>query len=191
MNYEYKIGGSLPPESPTYVWRKADHELYHQLMGGMFCYVLTCRQMGKSSLRVKTMRKLQDQGLACASIDLTAIISSDLTRQQFYADLIDSLAESFNLLEAIYPFKKGCRESDLSPMNRFNKFIHDVLLKDPVLAEKNIVIFIDEIDSLLRLPDLANEFLGLLRACYNKRADLPEYNRLTFAILGVASPYDL
>lgn len=191
MNYEYKIGGSLPPDSPTYVWRKADHELYHQLMGGMFCYVLTCRQMGKSSLRVKTMRKLQDQGLACASIDLTAIISSDLTRQQFYADLIDSLAESFNLLEAIYPFKKGCRESDLSPMNRFNKFIHDVLLKDSVLAEKNIVIFIDEIDSLLRLPDLANEFLGLLRSCYNKRADLPEYNRLTFAILGVASPYDL
>ncbi|WP_254173014.1 GAF domain-containing protein [Planktothrix pseudagardhii] len=191
MNYEYKVGGSLPPDSPTYVWRKADHELYHQLMGGMFCYVLTCRQMGKSSLRVKTMRKLQEQGLACASIDLTAIISSDLTRKQFYADIIDSLAENFNLLESIDSFKQGCRESDLSPMNRFNKFIHDILLKHPLLIEKNIIIFIDEIDSLLRLPDLANEFLGLLRACYNKRADLPEYNRLTFAILGVASPYDL
>ncbi len=191
MNYEYKVGGSLPPDTPTYVWRQADYDLYNQLIKGMFCYVLTSRQMGKSSLRVQTMRRLQESGVLCAAIDLTAIISSELTRQQFYADIIDSLSESFNLLDRIGTFKKGCRQSDLSPMNRFNKFIGDILLKNAALAEQQIVIFIDEIDSLLRLPDLANEFLGLIRACYNKRAEQSEYNRLTFAILGVASPYDL
>lgn len=31
----------------------------------------------------------------------------------------------------------------------------------------------------------------MIRACHNNRADQPEYNRLTFAILGVASPSDL
>jgi hypothetical protein len=31
----------------------------------------------------------------------------------------------------------------------------------------------------------------LIRACYNQRADYPEYNRLTFTLLGVATPADL
>ena len=34
-------------------------------------------------------------------------------------------------------------------------------------------------------------FFAVIKACYNKRADKPEYRRLTFALLGVATPADL
>ena len=37
-------------------------ELYAGLAAGEFCYVLNCRQMGKSSLRVRTMQRLLAAG---------------------------------------------------------------------------------------------------------------------------------
>ena len=56
---------------------------------------------------------------------------------------------------------------------------------------KSIVIFIDEIDSVLSLSFATDEFFALIRNCYEKRASKPEYRRLTFALLGVATPSDL
>ena len=46
----YFVGGTLRPDALCYVEREADHTLYQALGRGEFCYVLTPRQMGKSSL---------------------------------------------------------------------------------------------------------------------------------------------
>jgi hypothetical protein len=68
-------------------------------------------------------------------------------------------------------------------------FIKDVLLVQ--FPQDKIVIFIDEIDSILSLNFAVDDFFALIRFCYNQRAINPEYNRLTFAIFGVATPSDL
>ena len=36
-----------------------------------------------------------------------------------------------------------------------------------------------------------DDFFALIRFCYNQRAINPEYNRISFAIFGVATPSDL
>lgn len=68
---KYQVGGSLPVGAPSYVVRQADTDLSEALKGSEFCYVLNSRQMGKSSLQVQTMHKLQTEGIACALIMLT------------------------------------------------------------------------------------------------------------------------
>src|SRR5262249_29247235 len=54
-----------------------------------------------------------------------------------------------------------------------------------------LIIFIDEIDVVRSLPFSTDEFFAAIRECYNRRAKDPVYQRLTFCLLGVASPSDL
>lgn len=75
----YQVGASLPIDAPSYVQRQADEEFYQKLRSGKFCYVLNSRQMGKSSLRVQTMQRLQQEGTICAAIDLTGIGKHNVT----------------------------------------------------------------------------------------------------------------
>ncbi|MEW6491876.1 MAG: AAA-like domain-containing protein [Cyanobacteriota bacterium] len=185
-DHYYKVGGSLEYQHPTYVVRKADYELYEGLTNGEFCYVLNSRQMGKSSLRVQMMKKLKEQGCKCASIDMTRI-GSHVTPSEWYAGVVSELLRGFGLTRKIN-FSTWWRDREaLPPLQRLRELIEDVLL---VEFSQNIVIFIDEIDSIIKIK-FKEDFFAFIRACYNHRVDNSEYNRLTFCLLGVATPSDL
>ena len=183
FKYEYQVGGTVAIESPTYVTRQADQDLYGALQAGEFCYVLNCRQMGKSSLRARTMQRLQAEGVACAAIDISV---ADAEREEWYSGIISTLAYELKLTD--FDVDDWWEQHHLLPLaQRFGKFLEAVLRSLP----QKIVIFIDEIDSMLSLQFNRDDFFATIRECYNRRADQPIYRRLSFTLLGVCTPSDL
>jgi WD40 repeat protein len=181
----YVTGGTLQRDAPSYVRRRADRELYDGLRGGRFCYVLTSRQMGKSSLMVRTATLLREAGLSVAVLDLTAI-GQNVTLEQWYAGLLDLLGQQIHLEDELDDFWDDNRET--GPLRRWVRAIREVVLPR---CPGQLVVFVDEIDAVRSLPFSTDEFFAAIREFYNARAGDPELERLTFCLLGVASPSDL
>jgi hypothetical protein len=119
--------------------------------------------MGKSSLRVQMMKKLKEQGVKCASIDMTRI-GSHVTPQEWYAGVVSELLRGFGLSKKV-DFSTWWRQRELlPPLQRLSELIEDVLLAE---FSQKLVIFIDEIDSILKIKFKEDFFLLSVLAITN------------------------
>ncbi|TRU47871.1 MAG: hypothetical protein EWV49_10235 [Microcystis aeruginosa Ma_QC_Ch_20071001_S25] len=179
----YHIGGSVTLDAPSYIKREADDLFYNYLKNGQYCYVLNSRQMGKSSLWVQTQKRLKEDNIDCATIDLSSS-GKNISEDIWYRVLFEQLVKRFDLSIRDKQQAWWNERAYKSPINRLDQFVEEILLKE---VSRPIVICFDEIDSVLSLKFSTDDFFAWLRSCHEKRPHNRDYQRLTFCMLGVAA----
>src|SRR5262249_47813833 len=140
--------------------------------------------MGKSSLMVRTAERLAEGGTHAVIIDLNQL-GIQLTAAEWYLGLLTIIADSLMLKTDVMSWWHA--HAHLGVTQRLTRFFQEILLTE---VKNSVVIFVDEIDTTLNLP-FTDDFYAAIRYLYNARALVPAYQRLSFVLIGVATPSDL
>jgi len=180
----YTVGGTVQAGGGIYIPRLADKELLALCRSRTFAYVLTPRQMGKSSLMVQTANTLQTEGVRTVVIDLTEI-GTQATPEEWYLGFLTLVADQLELDTDSLDWWE--QHGHLGFTQRLTRFFKEVVLAE--VAEP-IVVFVDEIDTTLSLG-FTDDFFVAIRYFYTARAQNHDFERLSFVLVGVATPADL
>jgi S1-C subfamily serine protease len=181
----YTVGGTVQAnDRGLYIAREADAELLRLCRESTFAYVLTPRQMGKSSLMIRTAERLMEEGAQVVIIDLTQV-GTQVSAAEWYRGVLALMAEQLELTTNIAAWWEA--QSHLGVTQRLTQFFQQVILRE---VEGAIAIFVDEIDTTLSL-EFTDDFFAAIRFLYVARARQAEFRRLSFVLIGVATPGDL
>ena len=135
----------------------------------------------------RTAARLEQTGIRSAIVDLTQIGSEKGTQAaaQWYFGIANEIHRRLGIAEPLRPWWQ--ERTDLPPVQRLTEFFRELVLGN---VPGRVVVFVDEIDSTIGLP-FADDFFAALRACFNARAIDAAFERLTFVLLGVATPDQL
>ncbi len=183
---ELQVGGTLDPTRHLYIERRdAEDEVFELLARGEYCNILCPRQVGKSSLMIKTALRLGREGVRVVTIDVGGELGSPQNATEWYRGLLGKLSADL------------CLELDVDHwwehdgQGTANQRLRQFFRERVCLAElPPCVVFLDEIDSTLKL-DYTDDFFTAIRSMYNERSVWPGYRTLTFCLIGVATANEL
>ncbi|MFM7547317.1 MAG: AAA-like domain-containing protein, partial [Cyanobacteriota bacterium] len=181
----FTTGGTVQAqEGAFYLSRPADQRLLALCREMRFAYVLTPRQLGKSSLMIRTAEELLAEGFRAVMVDLTQI-GTQSQAEAWYGDFVEVVADQLELTTNARAWWK--REAETGLTLRLTRFFEEVVLQE---VSEPLVIFVDEIDTTLSLA-FTDDFFAAIRYFYVARAQNSALRRLSFVLIGVATPADL
>lgn len=158
------LKGQVPLNSPFYVERPPIERLGYEtiLQPGALIRIKAPKQMGKTSLMARILSSARTQGYKTVTLSFQladATVFSNLTRflQWFCAIVSRSLGVPNQLAEYwddIFGSNYNCTD-----------YFENYLL---AAIDSPIVLALDEVDVVFNYPEIATDFLGLLRAWYEK-----------------------
>ncbi len=145
--------GSPSGRASRYVERQVDRELFRRLLEGRSCHVQAPRQTGKSSLRVNTAAKLQQEGIKTVEVDLNQLGTKGTAEDQWCLTLWDLLSRQLG-----WQSVTGWVELGTTGIERLCRNLRGMVQCEPV------VIFLDEADLFRSLPFGPKILVALFRA---------------------------
>ena len=133
---------------------------------------------------VRAAMKLKEQAMDALILDLTAI-GQNLNAEQWYDGLLAKIGQSLQMEDALEDYWMD--HLRLSPVQRWFQAIREVVL--PRIS-KRLIIFFDELDVVRGLSFCTDEFLQPY-ASATMRIEDPMMEKVTFCLLGVATPSEL
>lgn len=180
---DVKVGGPVDATEQVYVVRASDREFIEQLRAGEYVNVVTSRQMGKTSLVYRAMALMEGEGYRFAYFDLSPLKNED-SPQLYFQGVVKALARKLKLDLDLPKF--WARHADESLSLGFMDFFRVALER----LDGRIVIILDEIDSTLE-RDFTDDLFTAIRSLYTSRPEEPALKRLSFCLVGVATPNEL
>ena len=129
--------------------------------------------------------RLKELGITTAFLDLTKLGGSNLTCERYAGMLSGDRARLRPARRVSGLLGSRCH---LGPMQRLFGAIREVAL---VKLEGSLILFVDEIDVTRSLSFSTDEFFSAIRECYVGRTQERSLQRLTFCLIGTATPSDL
>lgn len=179
--------GTIETESPFYIERPCDAKALQtitQTGKGVTIVIKGARQVGKSSLLIRTMNAAVKAGKHFAYLDFQlfdreALSDADLFFRRFCSWLTDVL-EMEDRVENYWNPALGNNQCCTRYMSRY-------ILKE---LGKPLVLAMDEVerafDSYFR-----SDFFGMLRSWHNSRATMSIWKQLDLALVTSTEPYEL
>jgi tetratricopeptide (TPR) repeat protein len=169
-----------------YVPRRADAQL-NQIIADMGRpgYVLVARQMGKTNLLLNAKRNSAPSDLF-VYLDVSNIFPDE---RGFFRNIIDVALES--LKEAAVFLNSTIEQERMRDQPLPHKEHERELRRVIQNIQGKLIICLDEIDALTK-TSYSDQIFSFIRSIYfSGRANIAEFDRLTYILSGVAEPSDL
>jgi hypothetical protein len=159
-------GGGLDIDDPWYIVRPSDDIALRTItkQQGVTLVLKGSRQMGKTSLLVRTISAAMDKGKRCALVDFQMLGQESLASSTtFFRRFARAVGESLD----IEPGIEGSWDTSLADSQNLSSCMEKRVLQS---IDAPIVLAIDEADILFQAQFLY-DFFGMLRSWHNRRAD--------------------
>ncbi len=179
--------GTIDPQSAFYVIRSSDEVALNAIQrhGGIIT-IKGPRQMGKSSLLIRTLEKAVEIGKRAVFLDYQLIERGALTdADRFYRRFCDWVTDELEMENRVDEFW----DSPLGASQRCTRYFSRYLLKE---LNQPLALAMDEVENLFD-TDFRSDFFSMLRSWYNARANVatPVWKQLDLVLVTSTEPYQL
>ncbi len=177
--------GAVPLNSRFYVERPPiEEQVFREISKpGSLIRIRAPRQMGKSSLMHRMIAFAKQEGFQTASLNLqradrTVFDSLD----QFLRWLCANVSQQIGLMPTIDEYWNKDTGSKMSCTLYFQRY----LLK---AIDRALLLAIDEVNRIFEYPDLAADFLPLLRSWYEDASEFQVWQKLRLVVVHATEVY--
>ena len=179
--------GTMDLESNFYVTRTADAVALETIrQQGVTITIKGPRQMGKSSLLIRTMNLARDLQKRVIFLDFQFFDRAALSdADRFYRQFCQWLSLKLRLSDQTEQWWQLYGSMG-------NPLVCTFYLQDYLLSELNcpVLLGMDEVESMFGTP-FRTDFFGMLRGWHNSRATEPIWKQLDLALVTSTEPYQL